>query len=101
MNAKFLRLILDVEAVIYLLLITCITVPLNLEYIIFITLLTTNHYYSKLELRFSDEAMEKYKQISDEHAHEFNTTQEMRPTQELVDEDSGTSIMERSKYPDY
>ena len=73
--------------------ITCITVPLNLEYILFITLLTINHYYSKLELRFSEEAMEKYKQISDEHAHEFNATQEMRQTQELVDEDSGSSMM--------
>ena len=33
--------------------------------------------------------MEKYKQISDEHAHKFNATQEMWQTQELVDEDSG------------
>ena len=81
--------------------ITCITVPLNLEYILFITLLIINHYYSKLELRFSEEAMEKYKQISDEHAHKFNVTQEMWQTQELVDENSGSSIMERSKYPDY
>ena len=45
--------------------------------------------------------MEKYKQISDEHAHKFNVTQEMWQTQELVDENSGSSIMERSKYPDY
>ena len=52
-----------------------------------------NHYYSKLELRFSEEAMEKYKQISDEHAHEFNATQEMRQTEELVDENSGSSMM--------
>ena len=74
--------------------ITCITVPLNLEYILFITLLTINHYYSKLELRFSEEAMEKYKQISDEHAHEINATQEMRETQELVGEDSGSSMMD-------
>ena len=74
--------------------ITCITVPLNLEYILFITLLTINHYYSKLELRFSEEAMEKYKQISDEHPHEFNGTQEMRETQELVGEDSGSSMMD-------
>ena len=72
---------------------TCINVLLNLEYILFITLLTINHYYSKLELRFSEEAMEKYKQISDEHAHEFNATQEMRQTQELVDEDSGSSMI--------
>ena len=33
--------------------------------------------------------MEKYDQISDEHAHKFNATQEMRQTQELVDKDSG------------
>ena len=26
--------------------------------------------------------MEKYKQISDDHTHEFNATQEMRQTQE-------------------
>ena len=38
--------------------------------------------------------MEKCKQISDEHAHEFNTTQEMRQTQELVDKDSGSSMMD-------
>ena len=37
--------------------------------------------------------MEKYKQISDEHAHEFNDTQEMWQTQELVDEDSGSPII--------
>ena len=37
--------------------------------------------------------MEKYKQISDEHAHEFNDTQEMRQTQELADEDSGSPMM--------
>ena len=73
--------------------ITCITVPLNLEYILFITLLTVNHYYSKLELRFSEDAMEKCKQVSDEHAHEFDATQEMRQTQKLVDEDSGSSMM--------
>ena len=35
--------------------------------------------------------MEKYKQISDEHADEFNATQEMRQTEKLVDEDSGSS----------
>ena len=74
--------------------ITCIAVPLNLEYILFITLLTINHCYSKFELRFSEKAMEKYKLISDEHAHEFNATQEMRQTQELVDEDLGTSMMD-------
>ena len=37
--------------------------------------------------------MEKYKQISDKNTHEFNATQEMRETQELVDEDSGSSMM--------
>ena len=37
--------------------------------------------------------MEKYKQISDEHAHEFNVTQEMRQTQALVDEDSDSSMI--------
>ena len=37
--------------------------------------------------------MEKYEQISDEHAHEFSATQEMRQTQELVDEDSGSFMM--------
>ena len=37
--------------------------------------------------------MERYKQISDEHVHEFNDTQEMRQTQELMDEDSGSPIM--------
>ena len=37
--------------------------------------------------------MDKYKQISDEHAHEFNTTQEMQQTQELGDEESGSSMM--------
>ena len=73
--------------------ITCITVPLNLEYILFITLLTVNHYYSKLELRFSEDAMEKCKQVPDEHADEFDATQEMRQTQKLVDEDSGSSMM--------
>ena len=60
---------------------------------LFTALLTINHYYSKLELRFRKEAMEKYRQISDEHAHEFNTTQEMWQTQGLVDEDSGSSMM--------
>ena len=63
--------------------ITCTTVPLNLEYILLIILLTINHYYSKLQLRFSEEAMEKYKHISDEHTHEFNATQKMRQTQEI------------------
>ena len=28
--------------------------------------------------------MEKYKPISDEHTHEFNTIREMRQTQEVV-----------------
>ena len=37
--------------------------------------------------------MEKYKQIFDEHAYEFSPTQEMRQTQELVDEDSGSSMI--------
>ena len=37
--------------------------------------------------------MEKYKPISDEHTHEFNTIREMRQTQEVVEEDSGSSIM--------
>ena len=37
--------------------------------------------------------MERYKQISNEHAHEFNASQEMRQTQELLDEDSHSSIM--------
>ena len=73
--------------------ITLITVPLNIEYILFITLLTVIHYYSKLELRFNEEAMEKYKKLSDEHAYEFNGTEEMRQTQELVDDDSGNSMM--------
>ena len=88
MTAKFLRFVLDVEAVIYLLL-------HNLNRCIFKSriYITINHYYSKLELRFSEEAMEKYKQISDEHAHEFNATQEMRQTEELVDENSGSSMM--------
>ena len=45
---------------------------LKLEHILFVTLLTINHYYSKLELRFSEEAMKKFKQISYEHTHEFN-----------------------------
>lgn len=37
--------------------------------------------------------MERYKQISNEHAHEFNASQEMKQTQELLDEDSHSSIM--------
>ena len=69
--------------VICLFLHTCITIPLILEYLLFTTLLTVNHYYSKLELRFSEEAMERYKQIYDEHARELNATQEMWQTQEL------------------
>ena len=74
--------------------ITCITVPLNLEYILLITLLIINDYYSKHELRSSEEDMEKYKQISHEHAHEFNATQEIPQTEELVDEDSSSSMMD-------
>ena len=38
--------------------ITCITVLLNLEYISFITLLTINYSFSKLEPRFSEETIE-------------------------------------------
>ena len=60
MIAKFLRLVLDVEAVIYLLLHNLHDCTFK-SGICIICYISINHYYSKRELWFNEEAMEKYK----------------------------------------